>query len=415
MIMRVQRDFDRPTPTCTQKQISSCHFDFVKSYLYRLHSTASTPHQLEILRLVAPTDAYSYRSKNLSVSDDLEGKFLRVVDSKISSTISFDGVLYDVSLFWEQVGGTWIGFFIYVFGLEPGAKRANELMNLLLRKSMLESPYRNNCLMIDEEAVNEDNISSMPLLKFAHIEHQKLEGVLLPHKVMNPIKLFIDAIRQFPNFGVPMRYLFSGRPGTGKTRIIQAIANEVRGHATFLFTNSSEERLEAVFEFADLLSPFVLCIDDIDLMVGSRDQGLYSGRLAKFLQKLDGFVKRDFFLLATANDKRFVDVAARRPDRFDRVIDVDVIDSMHYLPLIKTKTANEFVLALFDEAVIETLERKHVTGAFIANLVKHLELIDQLTPRGMTKGSLLDTIEELNQGFSEKKSGDGRVGFGLQN
>jgi len=47
--------------------------------------------------------------------------------------------------------------------------------------------------------------------------------------------------------------------------------------------------------------------------------------------------------------------------------------------------------------------------------VKHLELIDQLTPRGMTKGSLLDTIEELNQGFSEKKSGDGRVGFGLQN
>jgi len=414
MIITSRRDFEPSTPTCAQKQISSYHSDFVKSYLYRLYSTASTPHKLEILRLVAPADCFSYRSKSLSVSDDLEGKFLRVTDSKVSSTISLDGVLYDVSLFWEQQGN-WVVSYIYVFGLGPQAKRANELLNLLLRESMLESPYRNNCLTLDGVDGDDGILNGVPSLKLAHVEDQRLEGILLPEKVTQPVRLFVEAIKHFSSLGVPMRYLFSGRPGTGKTRIIQAIANEAKGFATFVFTSGSEERLEAAFEFADLFSPLVLCIDDIDLMVGAREEGLYSSRLAKFLQKLDGFVKRDFFLLATANDKRFVDVAARRPGRFDRVIDVDVIDSMHYLPLIKTKTANEFVLALFDEAVIETLERRHVTGAFIANLVKHLELIDQLTPRGMTKGSLLDTIEELNQGFSEKKGGDGRVGFGLQN
>lgn len=76
---------------------------------------------------------------------------------------------------------------------------------------------------------------------------------------------------------------------------------------------------------------------------------------------------------------------------------------------------NEFVLSLFDDAIIETLERRHVTGAFIANLVKHLELIEQLNPRSMTTGELLETIEELNLGFSEKKGGNGKVGFGLKN
>jgi hypothetical protein len=414
MIMRVQRDFDHATPTCTQKQISSYHYDFVKSYLYRLHSSGSRPHNLEILRLVSPADVYSYRSKDLSVSDDLEGKFLRVTDSKVCATISVAGVLYDVSLFWEQQG-TWIAFYIYVFGLGPQAKRANELLNLLLRESMLESPYRNNCLTTDGLEGEGGNMTGMLSLKLAHIENQSLEGILLPDKVTQPVRLFIDAVKQFPSLGVPLRYLFSGRPGTGKTRIIQAIAKEARGYATFIFTSGSEEYLEAVFEFADLFSPLVLCIDDIDLMVGAREEGLYSSRLAKFLQKLDGFVKQDFFLLATANDKRFVDLAARRPGRFDRVIDVDVIDSMHYLPLIRTKTANESVLSLFDDDIIEILEGKHVTGAFIANLVKHLELIEQLNPRSMTKGALLETIEELNLGFSEKKGGDGRVGFGLQN
>lgn len=414
MIATFHRDFEPSTPTCAQKQISSYHYDFVKSYLYRLYSSTSRPHNLDILRLVSPADAYSYRSKNLSVSDDLEGKFLRVTDSKVSATISLSGVLYDVSLFWEQQGN-WIAFYIYVFGLGLQAKRANELLNLLLRESMLKSPYRNNCLTLDGLEGEEGNINGMPSLKLAHIEDQSLKGILLPEKVTQPVRLFIDAITHFSNLGVPMRYLFSGRPGTGKTRVIQAIANEAKGYATFIFTSGSEERLEAAFEFADLFSPLVLCIDDIDLMVGAREEGLYSSRLAKFLQKLDGFVKRDFFLLATANDKRFVDLAARRPGRFDRVIDVDVIDAMHYLPLIRTKTANEFVLSLFDETIIETLERKHVTGAFIANLVKHLELIEQLNPQSMTKGSLLETIEELNLGFGEKTGGDGKVGFGLQN
>jgi SpoVK/Ycf46/Vps4 family AAA+-type ATPase len=280
---------------------------------------------------------------------------------------------------------------------------------------MLNSPYRNKCLTIETRRPDDAILPGRPTLSLARVDNQKLSGILLPERVMTPIKLFIDAIKQHPKLKLPMRYLLSGRPGTGKTRIIQAVANEAKGHATFIFADGSEECLNAAFELADVLSPMVVCIDDVDLVVGARDEGIYSQRLASFLQNLDGFVRQDFFLLATANDKRFVDLAARRPGRFDRVIDVDIIDSDQYLSLARTKTNNEHILSLFDEAILDALERKRVTGAFVANLVKQLEVMDRLSPGSLTGTDVKELIEELNEGFNEKGVSETRVGFGLQN
>jgi len=413
MISEYGSDIGTTAPTCAQKTIGSYESDFIKSYLYRLGHSLVHHERLKVLRLVCAADEYSHRSKFVTVADDLESMFLRVTDSKIFGTVSFDGMLYDLSIYWEQRGFSPV-FYLFILGLTPQSNQVTELLNLLLRESVLQSPYRNNCLVVQGyEDMARD--CQRPALNLAHIEDQHLNAILLPSKVMEPVRMFIDAVRKFSRVGIPLRYLFSGRPGTAKTKIIQAIANATAGCATFIFASGTEENLEALFEFAEIFSPLVLCIDDIDLMVGSREGGSSSSRLSSFLQKLDGFEKRNFFLLATANDKRFVDLAARRPGRFDRVIDVDVIHSANYLPLVKTKTTNESVVALFDDEIIQELTKRKVTGAFVANLVKHLELLERLSPNVMTRDGLLQTIEELNLGFNEEKGVDGRVGFGIQN
>jgi cell division protease FtsH len=169
------------------------------------------------------------------------------------------------------------------------------------------------------------------------IGNDSLEDVFLPSEIRRQLDLFISALTNFERVHTPLRYLFSGKPGTGKTKIIRAIANACKGKATFLFSNGAEERVDDLFEVASMFSPVVLCIDDIDMLTGSRQDGLYNRQLATFLQRLDGFTKGDQFLLATTNDKTLVDLAASRPGRFDRILDVNLIHPTHYLNLVMSK------------------------------------------------------------------------------
>ncbi len=229
---------------------------------------------------------------------------------------------------------------------------------------------------------------------------------------MEHVALFIQAVCSDKPTNKPIRYLFAGKPGTAKTKIIRSIANACKGKATFIFTKGNEDRIDELFEVVGLFSPVVLCVDDIDLMTGSRDKGMYSKQLASFLQKLDGFINRNFFLLATTNDKRLVDTAASRPGRFDLIIDVSTIEPSQYLALIKSKAQREEIRELFDEEVLTTMASKKASGAFIANLVKHLELVAQYCPEKLNREYVLSMARDSYEGFYlEPDSQDFKVGF----
>jgi SpoVK/Ycf46/Vps4 family AAA+-type ATPase len=248
-----------------------------------------------------------------------------------------------------------------------------------------------------------------------NFDNDFLNDIYLPKNVQNHIALFIHTVEGYGSVKKSLRYLFAGKPGTAKTKIISAIANACKGKATFIFTNGNEHRIESLFRFVELFSPVVLCIDDIDMMTGSREEGLFTRQLANFLQKMDGFVKRDFFLLATTNDKRLVDLAASRPGRFDFIINVNLIQPDLYLSLVKSKTANKEIIYLFeDEEILASLSKKKVSGAFITNIVKHLELISSFEPNKLSQEYLLQIISETYQGFyKEPEPTNGKTGFVL--
>ncbi len=395
--------------TVAEKHTPWYLYNFVKSYLYLLSSGQCSDPDIQVVALTGIAEPYSRRPKSISVADDMEGRYVRVADAILTGSLRFRGGLYQVSVFFESRHNEEVEYYVHVLGEGENSGDAQVFLDHLLTNCVRTSPYQNEALLATSERANGQVIGLFGI----DLGNDSLNDVFLPTEVRRHLDLFISALSSFGRLRTPLRYLFSGKPGTGKTKIIRAIANACKGKATFLFSNGAEQRVDDLFEVASMFSPVVLCIDDIDMLTGSRQDGLYNRQLATFLQRLDGFTKGDQFLLATTNDKALVDLAASRPGRFDRILDVSLIEPSHYLSLVRSKTGNENVVDQFDEEILGLLRRKRVSGAFIATLVKHLELISTFDPTRLDRGYVVSTIEGSLEGFYEENR-DGRPELGFR-
>ncbi len=144
----------------------------------------------------------------------------------------------------------------------------------------------------------------------------------------------------FTRLGVdpPKGVLLHGPPGTGKTRLAKAVANE--SDASFFTINGpeimgsgygeSEKALREVFENASKSSPSIVFIDEIDSIAPKRTQvhGEAEKRLvAQLLTLMDGLHARsNVVVIAATNRPDAIDEALRRPGRFDREIIIGVPD-----------------------------------------------------------------------------------------
>lgn len=200
----------------------------------------------------------------------------------------------------------------------------------------------------------------------------------------------------FTRLGVdpPRGVLLHGPPGTGKTRLAQAVANESDAH--FLLINGpeimgsaygeSEKRLREVFEDAGKNAPSIIFIDEIDSIAPKRTQvhGEAEKRLvAQLLTLMDGLHSRsNVVVIAATNRPDAIDEALRRPGRFDREIVIGVPDEAGRREILGIHTRG---MPLGKEVDLKELARTThgFVGADIAALAREaaIEAVRRIMPR----------------------------------
>ena len=163
----------------------------------------------------------------------------------------------------------------------------------------------------------------------------------LIQKIREIIELPIRHPELFERIGIepPNGVLLYGPPGTGKTLLAKAVASETDANFISIsgpeimskFFGQSEENLRNLFEEAKVNSPSIIFLDELDSLAPKRDEGknqVESRVVAQLLSLMDGLKGRgEVIVIGATNKVNNIDIALRRPGRFDREIEIKVPDS----------------------------------------------------------------------------------------
>eukprot|EP00522_Entomoneis_paludosa_P018260 CAMPEP_0172450862 /NCGR_PEP_ID=MMETSP1065-20121228/9066_1 /TAXON_ID=265537 /ORGANISM="Amphiprora paludosa, Strain CCMP125" /LENGTH=452 /DNA_ID=CAMNT_0013202705 /DNA_START=71 /DNA_END=1429 /DNA_ORIENTATION=- len=177
----------------------------------------------------------------------------------------------------------------------------------------------------------------------------------------------------------PKGVILYGEPGTGKTLLAKAVANQTS--ATFLRVVGSEliqkylgdgpKLVRELFRVADDLSPTIVFIDEIDA-VGSKRYDSSSGgtreiqrTMLELLNQLDGFDERgDVKVIMATNRIESLDPALIRPGRIDRKIEFPLPDTKTKRHIFNIHTSR---MTLADDVDLEkfVMAKDELSGADI--------------------------------------------------
>jgi transitional endoplasmic reticulum ATPase len=194
---------------------------------------------------------------------------------------------------------------------------------------------------------------------------EKMEGPRVSYEDIGGLKSELQKVREmielplkhpelFDRLGIdpPKGVLLHGSPGTGKTMIARAVANESGANFYTIngpeimskFYGQSEENLRKTFEEAEKNHPSIVFIDEIDAIAPKRDevQGEVERRVvSQMLTLMDGLKGRGkVIVIGATNRPDSIDAALRRPGRFDREIEIGVPDRQGRMEILMIHTRN---------------------------------------------------------------------------
>ncbi|KAJ8754049.1 hypothetical protein K2173_001947 [Erythroxylum novogranatense] len=186
------------------------------------------------------------------------------------------------------------------------------------------------------------------------VGYDDVGGVRQLARIRKLVELPLIHPQLFKSIGVkpPKGILLYGPPGSGKTLIARAVANET--DAFFFCINGpeimsklageTESNLRKAFEEAEKNAPSIIFIDEIDSIAPKREKthGEVESRIvSQLLTLMDGLKSREHVIVIGAtNCPNSIDPALRRFGRFDREIDIGVPDEVGRLEVLRIHTKN---------------------------------------------------------------------------
>jgi transitional endoplasmic reticulum ATPase len=189
--------------------------------------------------------------------------------------------------------------------------------------------------------------------KIALVSYEDVGGIKdQVQKIREMIELPLRHPELFERLGIepPKGVLLYGSPGTGKTLLAKAVANESEAHFITIagpeiiskYVGEAEERLRNIFKEAEDNAPSIIFIDEIDAIAPKREEviGEVERRVvAQILSLMDGLKSRgQVIVIAASNRPNALDPALRRPGRFDREIEIGVPNKKGRLEILQIHT-----------------------------------------------------------------------------
>jgi transitional endoplasmic reticulum ATPase len=177
----------------------------------------------------------------------------------------------------------------------------------------------------------------------------------------------------------PKGILMYGPPGSGKTLIARAVANETGAFFWLIngpeimskMSGEAEANLRKAFAECEKNAPAILFIDELDSIAPKRDKanGEVERRIvSQLLTLMDGMNSRsNVIVMAATNRPNSIDGALRRFGRFDREVDIGVPDKIGRFEILQIHTKN---MKLDIDVNLESIanETHGFVGADIAQL-----------------------------------------------